>query len=151
MCCDDLIARFAYNIYSSFHFYSSFLIIPEVNLSHMHPAQLHCAMGPQQSPSRHYTHNPQYKTQPAKRTRSGNFHPMVFSATQETHPARRPCCTERVPRPIIERQPHATLRGMRVYKAQSARSFQPMSGLILSIGFRPTHTIAELGERWTRA
>ena len=128
MRCDDLIARYAYNIYSSFHFYSSFLIIPEVNLSHMHPAQLRCAMGPQQSPSRHYTHNPLYKTQPAKRTCSGNFHPMVFSTTQETHPSRRPRCTECVQRPIYNR--NATPR----HVAWDA-SVQGTSGAFLSTHF----------------
>ena len=46
-------------------------------------------MGSQQRPRRHYTHNPPYKTQPAKHTCSGNFHPMVFSRTQET-PSRTP-------------------------------------------------------------
>ena len=77
-------------------------------------------MDPQQRPSRHFTHNPPYKTQPAKRTHSGNFHLMVFSTTQETHPARRSRCTERVPRLIIERQPHATLRRMCVQGASGA-------------------------------
>ena len=72
---------------------------------------------------------------------------------RETHSTRRPRCTEHIPRPIIKRQPHARLRGMRVCKAQAARSFQPISGLIISIGFRPVHTIAELGEHecWPRA
>ena len=44
MRCDYLIARFAYIIFSSFRFYSSFRpIIPEENLSHV---RLHCEVGP---------------------------------------------------------------------------------------------------------
>ena len=43
MHCDDRIARFAYIIFFSFCPYSSFLIIPEVNLSHV---RLRCEVDP---------------------------------------------------------------------------------------------------------